>query len=140
MVSVRYRGSQIRHWVAPGHQAPTWCIERKYRLNPLTNAAQEYSPDYYLRMAQASDDPRTLPLHPDAWRVRAVQTMLHQQTNYNVLVRRGLYDLPWDRVRDILRDWYQMIARRFPAYRSACEFEYHRHLEKYQRHTEVSEH
>lgn len=135
MVKVIYRGQAVAHWLPSAGTGDSWNIEKKYRLNPLTNAAQDYSPDYYLRWAQAGDDPRTLPLHPDAWRVRAIQIMLHQQTNYNYLVRRGLYDLPLDRVRDILRDWYQLIARRFPAYRGACEFEYRRHLQKYQRHS-----
>jgi hypothetical protein len=131
MVKVVYRGAHITHWLPQAKTGPTWHIEKKYRLNPLTNQAQDYSPDYYRTWAMAGDDPRTLPDHPDAWRVRAIQIMLHQQTNYDYLVHRGLYNLPRDRVCDILRTWYQHIAQRFPRYRSACEFEFARHIRKY---------
>ena len=136
MVKVIYRGQNIKKAIAyfnsPVPQTD-WTIRKGRRFNPLTNSDQDYSPDYYQRMAEASGDPRTLPGHPECWRVRAVQIMLHQQTNYDVLVKRGLYTLPMDQIQTILKTWYQHIAVRFPRYRVACELEYSRHLRKAQR-------
>lgn len=133
MVKVIYRNNNGKNFTtyfnSPVPQTD-WTIRKGRRFNPLTNSDQAYSPDYYLRMAQASNDPRTLPGHPECWRVRAVQIMLHQQTNYDLLVKRGLFTLPQDQIQTILKTWYQEIARRFPRYRTACEIEYARHLRK----------
>lgn len=144
MVQVQYRNQpHLTHWVTAPQPEVVWQIRLRYRFNPLTNRAHDYAPDYYRRVAQAGSDCRVTEDTPEAWRVRAIQVMLHQQTNYDDLLRAGLYDLPFARVREILRSWYQEIARRFPRYRVACELEYVRHLRKYEaRHhsQQVSEH
>lgn len=136
MVSVIYKKNRITKFIV---EKPliTWQITKKYRLNPLTNQDHGYNPDYYEQMCRAQDDPRTIDAHPEAWRVRAIQTMLHQQTNYNQLIKTGLYDLPEPRVSEILSTWYHLIAQRFPKYRVACEFEFRRHLRRYHAHMQV---
>lgn len=114
--------------------APTWRIVKRYRLNPLTGQDQDYSPDYYADMIRKGsiEGAKIQNWHSeDGVRVRAIQTMLHLQTNYNVLLMQGLYRQEFTVVKTALLQWYQEIARRFPRYRDTCEFEYARHLRRY---------
>lgn len=104
-----------------------WHIRKKYRLNPLTNQDQPYSPDYYRKITASGGDSRVVDQHPEALNVRAIQIMLHEQTNYNRLCYQGFYQQPQEIIDLALTTWYSDIARRFPKYRNACEIECRRH-------------
>ena len=112
-----------------------WVIRKRYRLNPNTLSDTPYNPDFYRQMIRAGSiegakiqnwDPN------DGIGIRTIQTMLHLQTNYNELLMRGFYRQPLTVVEGALRDWYDDIARAFPAYARFCRSEYARHIRRYE--------
>lgn len=114
--------------------AEPWLIQKKYRLNPETRADQNYNPDFYRNQIRAGsiESAKITTWHPgDGEHVRAIQTMLHLQTNYNILIQQGLYRQPRAVIELVLNTWYSHIANQFPAYRRTCEYEFRRHLAKY---------
>lgn len=104
-----------------------YTIRKRYRYSPYHNGDQPYDPGYYERMAMSQDDPRTVPDHPEAWRVRGIQISLHMATNYDYLCRNGFYDQEIDQIDRLLADWYRMMAKRFPRFAYACQIEERRH-------------
>lgn len=110
-----------------------WIIQKKFRLNPATNRDHPYTPDFYKReiLTGAMTTHRCVNLaDPVAVAQRAIQVMLHQQTNYDDLVEAGLYRQPPEVVARCLQGWYDLISRKFPAYAQVCQRELERHLTK----------
>jgi len=113
----------------------SWAICKRFKLNPNTLSDQPYNPDFYREMIRSGSiegakiqnwDPA------DGVGIRTIQTMLHLQTNYNALLMRGFYRQPLTVVESALRNWYEEIARDFPAYARFCTAEYHRHIRRYE--------
>jgi hypothetical protein len=111
-----------------------WTIQKQFRLNPETGADQPYSPDYYREMIRAGSIEGVKIQNwtaGDGEKIRAVQTMLHLQTNYNRLLMAGLYRQDRAVIVACLQPWYEHIARLFPQYASVCAYELNRHLFRY---------
>jgi hypothetical protein len=143
MVVVKIKGQrgqrQIAHFNMPiihnnNDNNNKWTIRKQFRLNPHTGADQSYNPDYYREMIRAGSIEGAKIQNwtaGDGEKIRAVQTMLHLQTNYNRLLMAGLYRQDRAVIVACLRPWYDLIAREFPQYRSVCEYEFNRHLARY---------
>lgn len=126
----------VRVQVRVDRAEPDWQIKKRYRFNPLTGTDQPYNPDYYADLIRKGsiEGAKIQNWNPeDGVRIRAIQTMLHLQTNYNMLLRQGLYRQPAEQVQETLLTWYLEIARDFPRYADTCRFEYVRHLTNFQR-------
>lgn len=134
MVKVYYKNSRKTYMVQTPHlDTQIWIITKRFKLNPATNRDHDYNPDFYKREIQtgAMTAHRCVDLtDPVAVAQRAIQVMLHQQTNYDDLVAEGLYDQNYDIINKCLCAWYDMIGRRFPAYAEVCQRELYRHLTK----------
>lgn len=147
MIQVSYKNSHISFMLPdPQHQvvrgttteqaADEWQIRKRFRLNPVTGADQPYSPDFYREQIRAGsiESAKITTWHPgDGEHIRAIQTMLHLQTNYNILIQQGLYDQPRAVIELVLSRWYNQIADQFPAYARYCRYELGRHLAKHDR-------
>ena len=143
MVIIRVKGRRGQRTVASNYvlSAPAttnnntkWTIEKRTRINPLTLSDQPYNPDFY-RACIRSGSIEGVKIQNwtagDGEKIRAIQTMLHLQTNYNALLMGGLYRESRSVVEACLTTWYQEIAEAFPAYASVCRFELTRHMAKY---------
>ena len=144
-VVIRVRGSRnVRTFIVannnnniPKPSASTtsdWSIRKRYRVNPITLADCPYNPDFNRGMIRAGSIEGAKIQNwstGDGEKIRAIQTMLHLQTNYNELLMRGLYGQPRQVVQKVLSDWYNEISDQFPQYRATCLYELRRHLAKY---------
>lgn len=102
-------------------------IKKKYRFNPLTNGDTPWAIRDYFR--EHLSDPRNKnPNDILNAKICAIQECLHKQTNYNELLSKGLYDLARDKFAEVVIPWYTMIAKRFPDFKQAAEFEMRRHI------------
>lgn len=110
-------------------------LKKRYRFNPLTNGDTPYAPQYYEHMLKSADDARTKYLDPLTWRVRAVQAVLHEQTNYDEICRReAFFSQPLEHFTNQLKSFYEAVKRRHPRYRDACDLELARHIHLYHQH------
>lgn len=134
MVSVYYkRSGKTVFYQTDVPKSNIWLIQKRFRLNPATNRDHPYNPDFYKKeiITGAMTQHRCInTTDPVAVAQRAIQVMLHQQTNYDDLVEQGLYDQSYDTVLKCLSGWYDMIGRKFPAYAEVCQRELYRHLTK----------
>ena len=139
MVVVRVRGQRgqrlVSSMIVPvcSNTNNKWTIVKRTRINPLTLADQPYNPDFYRESIRAGsiEGAKIQNWCPgDGEHIRAIQTMLHLQTNYNALLMAGLYRQPREVVDQCLKAWYEHIAEQFPAYARYCAFEYARHMRK----------
>ena len=141
MVVVRVRGQRgqrtISNMIVSAMLSNTnnkWTIVKRTRVNPMTLADQPYNPDFYRESIRAGsiEGAKIQNWCPgDGEHIRAIQTMLHLQTNYNALLMQGLYRQPREVVDECLGTWYRQIAEHFPAYARYCAFEHARHLRKF---------
>jgi hypothetical protein len=111
-----------------------WAIRKSYLVNPHTLADCPYNPDFYRGMIRAGsiEGAKIQNWEPgDGEKIRAIQTMLHLQTNYNQLLMSGFYKQPREVVVASLTAWYNEISDQFPQYRATCQIELRRHMTKY---------
>jgi hypothetical protein len=145
-VVIRVRGSRnIRTYVVADNNnnniqttakpaTADWSIRKRYRVNPHTLADQPYNPDFYRGMIRAGSIESAKIQNweaGDGEKIRAIQTMLHLQTNYNELLMRGFYKQPREVIVASLNAWYDEISDQFPQYRATCLYELRRHMTKY---------
>jgi len=106
-----------------------WQIKKRYLFNPLYNRDTPYNFDYYYQMTRSGGSVKKgcQPSDEDC-RMRAVQEVLHRQTNYEDLVRLGIYRLPLAVFEQVMTDWYQQRARENPRWRHWINVELERHL------------
>lgn len=134
MVRVTYRNSNIQYMIAnskPKSVRDDWTITKKFRYNPVFNGDTPYAARDYFR--ENLSDPRNQdPTNILNAKIKSLHNCLHLQTNYDELVRQGLYDLTYPQFREVLRSWYQMMVRRFPEFREAAELEFARHARSWQ--------
>ena len=141
MVVITVKGHRGQRFVsslivpqAPATNNNKWQIVKRTRINPLTLADQPYNPDFYRESIRAGSIEGAKIQNwttGDGEHIRAIQTMLHLQTNYNALLMSGLYRQPRAVVEQCLRTWYEAIADQFPAYARWCRFELARHMRKF---------
>jgi len=145
MITVKIKGQRGQRVIAKfcvpvvqynnnSHRDNKWTIRKQFRLNPNTGADHSYNPDYYREMIRAGSIEGVKIQNwtaGDGEKIRAVQTMLHLQTNYNQLLMAGLYREDRAVIVACLQPWYDEIACLFPQYRSVCVYELGRHLARY---------
>lgn len=135
MVQVIYRNRRsIAQAIKPADFESTqdWVIRKRYLWCHLTNGDTPWAVrSYYL---ENIDNPRNRdPQIVKGARVKAIHDTLHAQTNYDRLVRAGLFHQPYEVFRGCIEPFYLLISRLFPEFREAAAYELVRHLRDYHR-------